>query len=227
MRILFIDDDVVSSNALSEMLEEQNIQVDQAESGESGIELADIYDYQAIVLDLGLPDMTGSDVLSELRKNGAQTPVIVLSGQTEIEARLTCLNLGADDYLTKPVHFKELVARLEALVRRANGHCKNVLEFGELTLDLHARQACVHGRPLDLTNKEYQMLELLCLRSGRVVSKKTFLDHLYGGIDEPEMKIIDVFICKLRKKISRETQDAALIETVWGRGYRVNAEAVA
>ena len=227
MRILFIDDDTVFANALSEMLEEQNIQVDQATCGKSGHELADIYDYEAILLDLGLPDMTGSDVLNELCKNGDETPVIVLSGQTEIETRLTCLNLGADDYLTKPVHSKELVARLEALVRRANGHCKNVLEFGELMLDLHARQACVHGRQLDLTNKEYQMLELLCLRSGRFVSKETFLDHLYGGIDEPEMKIIDVFICKLRKKISREIQDAALIETVWGRGYRVNAEAVA
>ena len=227
MRILFIDDDTVFANALSEMLEEQNIQVDQATCGKSGHELADIYDYEAILLDLGLPDMTGSDVLNELCKNGDETPVIVLSGQTEIETRLTCLNLGADDYLTKPVHSKELVARLEALVRRANGHCKNVLEFGELMLDLHARQACVHGRQLDLTNKEYQMLELLCLRSGRVVSKETFLDHLYGGIDEPEMKIIDVFICKLRKKISREIQDAALIETVWGRGYQVNAEAVA
>ena len=215
------------ANALSEMLEEQNIRVDQATCGKSGHELADIYDYEAILLDLGLPNMTGSDVLNELCKNGDETPVIVLSGQTEIETRLTCLNLGADDYLTKPVHSKELVARLEALVRRANGHCKNVLEFGELMLDLHARQACVHGRQLDLTNKEYQMLELLCLRSGRVVSKETFLDHLYGGIDEPEMKIIDVFICKLRKKISREIQDAALNETVWGRGYRVNAEAVA
>jgi len=171
--------------------------------------------------------VTGSDVLNELRKNGDETPFIILSGQTEIEARLTCLNLGADYYLTKPVHSKELVARLEALVRRANGHCKNVLVFGELMLDLHAHQACVHGRQLDLTNKEYQMLELLCLRSARVVSKETFLDHLYGGIDEPEMKIIDVFICKLRKKISREIQDAALIETVWGRGYRLNAEAVA
>ena len=227
MRILFIDGDAVFANALSEMLEEQNIQVDQTTFSKSGHELADIYDYEAILLDLGLPDTTSSDVLNELRKNGDETPVIVLSSQTEIETRLTCLNLGADDYLTKPVHSKELVARLEALVRRANGHCKNVLEFGELMLDLHARQACVHGRQLDLTNKEYQMLELLCLRSGRVVSKETFLDHLYGGIDKPEMKIIDVFICNLRKKISREIQDAALIETVWGRGYRVNAEAVA
>ena len=148
-----------------------------------------------------------------------------MSGQTEIETQLTCLNLGYDDYLTKPVHSKELVARLQALVRRANGHCKTVLEFGERMLDLRARQACVHGRQLDLTNKKYQMLELLCLRSGRVVSKTTFLDHLYGGIDEPEMKIIDVSICNLRKKISREIQDAALIETVWGRVYRVNAKA--
>ena len=161
--------------------------------------------------------MTDSDVLNELSNNGDKTPVITLSGQTEFPARLTCLILGADDYLTKPLHSKELAARLEALVRRANGQRKNVLEFGDLTLDLHAYQACVLGRPLDLTNKEYQMLELLRVRSGRVVSKETFLDHVYGGIDEPEMKIIEVFIGKLRKKIDREIQDAVLIKTVfWG-----------
>ena len=112
-------------------------------------------------------------------------------------------------------------------MRRANGQRKNVLEFGDLTLDLHARQACVHGRPLDLANKEYQMRELLCLRSGRIVSKETFLDHLYSGIDEREMKIFDVFICKFRKKIGREMQDADLIEAVWGPGYQVHVEAVA
>ena len=188
---------------------------------------ANVYDYQAIVLNLGLPDMTGSDVSNELRKNGDETPVIILSGQTEIEARLTYLNLGANYFLTKPLHSKELVARLEALVCRPNDQRKNVLEFGDLTLNLHARQACVHGRPLDLTNEEYKMLELFCLRSGRVLSKETFLDHLYGGIDEVRLKIIDVFICKLREKIGRILQDAPLIETVWGRGYQVNVEAVA
>ena len=139
MHILFIDDDAVFANALSEMLEEQNIQVEQAECGVSGHELADIFDYQAIILNLGPPDMTGSDVLKELRENGDETPVIILSGQTEFEARLTCLSLGADDYLTKPLHSRELIARLEALVRRANCQHKNVLEFGVLTLDLHAR----------------------------------------------------------------------------------------
>ena len=150
-----------------------------------------------------------------------------MSGQTEIEAGLTCPNLGANDYLTKPAHSKELVAQLEALVRHANGHCKNVLDFGDLSLDLLARQACVHGRLLDLINKEYQMPELLCLHSGRVVSKEIFLDHLYGGTNELETKIIDVFICKIRKKIDRETHDTVLNETVWGLGCRVVAEAIA
>ena len=147
MRILFIDDDVVFSNALSEMLEEQNIQVDQAESGESGIELADIYDYQAIVLDLGLPDMTGSDVLSELRKNGDETPVIVLSGQTEIEARLTCLNLGADDYLTKPVHSKELVARLRRW-------CAGPMVTAKMCWNLvNSRWICMRVRPAFMADR--------------------------------------------------------------------------
>jgi two-component system cell cycle response regulator CtrA len=153
-------------------------------------------------------------------------PVLILSGDAEVESRLSCLHKGADDYLLKPFHMQELTARLQALVRRANGHSQNILQFGDLTLNLSARDVRVGDTRVDLTAKEYQMFELLCLRKGNVVSKESFLDHLYGGMDEPEMKIIDVFICKLRKKIEKAGAASPLIQTVWGRGYRVNTDAM-
>lgn len=175
-----------------------------------------------MILDLGLPDMRGDEVLMNLRSKNADLPVLILSGESDVEARLAGLNAGADDYLTKPFNMAELVARLQALVRRANGHAHNVLQFGDVSLDLTAGDVRVGRKRVDLTAKEYQMLELMCLRRGGVVAKESFLDHLYGGMDEPEMKIIDVFICKMRKKIEAAGAKHPLIETVWGRGYRVD-----
>lgn len=210
MRILLVDDDVLLAQSLSETLENEGMHIDEADRGEDALELADLYEYQVMILDLGLPDMRGDEVLLNLRHKNPNLPVLILSGETEIEARLTCLQNGADDYLVKPFNTKELVARLHALVRRANGHGSNVLQFGDIRFDM--------------TAKEYAMMELLCLRKGSVVSKESFLDHLYGGIDEPEMKIIDVFICKLRKKFEEAGVDFNPIETVWGRGYRIKTE---
>ena len=177
-----------------------------------------------MILDLGLPDMRGDEVLANLRQKNTNIPVLILSGDAEVESRLSCLKSGADDYLIKPFNMRELSARLQALVRRTNGHSQNILQFGDLTLDLSARDVVVGDTRVELTSKEYQMFELLCLRKGNVVSKESFLDHLYGGMDEPEMKIIDVFICKLRKKIEKAGAPAPLIQTVWGRGYRVNTD---
>ena len=181
-------------------MEDQGFHVDEADRGEDALELTDIYEYQVMILDLGLPDMSGDEVLDNLRDKNEHLPVLILSGEADVEARLSCLRAGTDDYLTKPFNIDELVARLHALVRRANGHANNRLQFGDITLDLTARDVRVGNTRVELTSKEYQMLELLCLRKGSVVSKESFLDHLYGGMDEPEMKIIDVFICKLRKK---------------------------
>ena len=177
-----------------------------------------------MILDLGLPDMRGDEVLANLRQKNTNMPVLILSGDAEVESRLSCLKSGADDYLIKPFNMQELSARLQALVRRTNGHSQNILQFGDLTLDLSARDVVVGDTRVELTSKEYQMFELLCLRKGNVVSKESFLDYLYGGMDEPEMKIIDVFICKLRKKIEKAGAPAPLIQTVWGRGYRVNTD---
>ena len=222
MRILLIDDDVVLAQTICDALEEEGFHVDEADRGEDGLELAELYEYQVMVLDLGLPDMRGDEVLQNLRQKNANLPVLILSGETEVEKRLTCLEAGADDYLVKPFNLKELVARLHALARRANGHAENRLTFGDVTLALTARDVRVGSTRVDLTAKEYQMFELLCLRKSNVVSKESFLDHLYGGMDEPEMKIIDVFICKLRKKIEAAGAKEDVIQTVWGRGYRVD-----
>ena len=222
MRIMLVEDDMLLAQSLTDRLEDQGFHVDEANRGEDALELTDIYEYQVMILDLGLSDMSGDEVLDNLRAKNEHLPVLILSGEADVEARLSCLRAGADDYLTKPFNMDELVARLHALVRRANGPANNRLQFDDITLDLTARDVRVGNRRVELTSKEYQMLELLCLRKGSVVSKESFLDHLYGGMDEPEMKIIDVFICKLRKKIENAGASHPFIETVWGRGYRVD-----
>ena len=222
MRILLVEDDMLLAKSLTDGLEEHGFHVDEADRGEDSLELSDLYEYQVMVLDLGLPDMRGDEILDNLRAKNERLPVLVLSGEADVEARLLCLRSGADDYLTKPFNMDELVARLHALVRGANGHANNRLQFGDVSLDLTARDVRVGNTRVDLTSKEYQMLELLCLRKGSVVSKESFLDHLYGGMDEPEMKIIDVFVFKLRKKIETAGAQHPFIETVWGRGYRVD-----
>jgi two-component system cell cycle response regulator CtrA len=226
MRVLLIEDDVWIAQSITEALEAEGFHVDETDRGEDGLELSDLYEYQVMILDLGLPDMRGDEVLQNLRQKNTSMPELILSGDAEVESRLSCLHKGADDYLLKPFHMQELTARLQALVRRANGHSQNILQFGDLTLNLSARDVRVGDTRVDLTAKEYQMFELLCLRKGNVVSKESFLDHLYGGMDEPEMKIIDVFICKLRKKIEKAGAASPLIQTVWGRGYRVNTDAM-
>ncbi len=224
MRILLIEDDVILSQELCKLMEGYNIHIDKADCGDAGLELADLYEYQAITLDLGLPDMNGSEVLSRLRKAGNCLPILILSGDSSLNARLSCLQNGADDFLIKPFASQELVTRLQALVRRTNGHAVNVLTFGDVALDIEARDLRVGKQRVKLTAKEYEMLELLFLKRGGIVSKESFLDHLYGGLDEPEAKIIDVFICKLRKKLDAAGSHLPVIETVWGRGYRVNTE---
>ena len=222
MRIMLVEDDMLLAQSLTDRLEDQGFHVDEADRGEDALELTDIYEYQVMILDLGLPDMSGDEVLDNLRAKNEHLPVLILSGEADVEARLSCLRAGADDYLTEPNNMDELVGRLHALVRRANGHANNRLQFGDITLDLTARDVRVGNTRVELTSKEYQMLELLCLRKGSVVSKESFLDHLYGGMDEPEMEIIEVFICKLRKKIENAGAPHPFIETVWGRGYRVD-----
>jgi two-component system cell cycle response regulator CtrA len=200
--------------------------VDIAETGEESLELARLYDYDIVVLDLMLPDMEGYEVVRRLRAARIETPVLILSGLNRPQAKVRGFGMGADDYITKPFDQTELVARIQAIVRRAKGFSQPTLSIGPLTLNLGSREVMIDGRNVHLTGKEYAVLELLTLRKGIVLTKEAFLNHLYGGMDEPEVKIIDVFICKLRKKLAHAGA-ADLIGTVWGRGYVLRDPATA
>ena len=189
------------------------------DSGEEGIELAKLYDYDLILLDLSLPDIDGYEVLRKLRLSRIETPTLILTGRDGMSNKIKGFGAGADDYLTKPFHRDELVARIHAIVRRSKGHAQSVIRTGVIAVNLDAKTVEANGHPVHLTGKEYQMLELLSLRKGSTLTKEMFLSHLYGGMDEPGGKIIDVFICKLRKKLALATEGANYIETVWGRGY--------
>jgi two-component system cell cycle response regulator CtrA len=219
MRILLVEDDPTTSKSIEMMLQNANLNVYATDLGEEGIDLAKLYDYDLILLDLNLPDMNGHDVLRQLRLAKVETPILILSGADDTENKLKGFGFGADDYMTKPFHRQELIARIHAIVRRSKGHAQSVIATGKFAVNLDAKTVEVDGRPVHLTGKEYQMLELLSLRKGTTLTKEMFLNHLYGGMDEPELKIIDVFICKLRKKLSEATGGENYIETVWGRGY--------
>ncbi len=230
MRVLMIEDDPGTAKSIELMLTHANLNVYGTDMGEEGIDLARLYDYDLILLDLDLPDMTGHEVLRQLRLSRIETPILILSGSDDTENKIKGFGFGADDYLTKPFHREELVARIHAIIRRSKGHAQSVIHTGKICVNLDAKTVEVEGEPVHLTGKEYQMLELLSLRKGTTLTKEMFLNHLYGGMDEPELKIIDVFICKLRKKLSLATEGENYIETVWGRGYVLrdpNAQTVA
>ena len=219
MRILLVEDDPTTSRSIELMLTHANLNVFCTDLGEDGVDLAKLYDYDLILLDLNLPDMSGHDVLRQIRQARVETPILILSGSDDTENKLKGFGFGADDYLTKPFHREELVARILAIIRRSKGHSQSVIRTGPVAVNLDAKTVEVEGKTVHLTGKEYQMLELLSLRKGTTLTKEMFLNHLYGGMDEPELKIIDVFICKLRKKLAEATGGANYIETVWGRGY--------
>jgi len=219
MRVLLVEDDPTTQQSIKLMLESASMVVDATDLGEDGLEIGKLYDYDIIVLDLMLPDMDGMDVLRRLRDARVETPVLILSGLTKSENKIKGLGSGADDYLTKPFVKEELIARIQAIIRRSQGHAQSLIETGRMTVNLDARTVEVDKIPVHLTGKEYCIIELLSLRKGSTLTKEMFLNHLYGGMDEPELKIIDVFICKLRRKLSDATGGENYIETIWGRGY--------
>jgi two-component system cell cycle response regulator CtrA len=219
MRILLVEDDPTTSRSIELMLTHANLNVYCTDLGEEGIDLAKLYDYDLILLDLNLPDMNGHEVLRQLRLSRVETPILILSGADDTDSKIKGFGFGADDYMTKPFHREELVARIHAIIRRSKGHAQSMIRVGKIDVNLDAKTVTVGENAVHLTGKEYQMLELLSLRKGTTLTKEMFLNHLYGGMDEPELKIIDVFICKLRKKLAEATGGDNYIETVWGRGY--------
>jgi two-component system cell cycle response regulator CtrA len=219
MRVLLVEDDKATASTIELMLKAGGYVCDVTDLGEDGLEIGKIYDYDIIILDLVLPDIDGYEVLRRLRAARIDTPTLILSGLNEPDSKIKGLGVGADDYLTKPFDRGELMARLQAIVRRSKGHSQSLIRTGRLTVNLETRTAAVDDQPVHLTGKEYGILELLALRKGTTLTKEMFLNHLYNGRDEPELKIIDVFVCKLRKKLAKATGGESYIETVWGRGY--------
>jgi two-component system, cell cycle response regulator CtrA len=219
MRVLLIEDDGATAQSIVMMLKSESFDVFTIGLGEEAVDLGKRYDYDIILLDLDLPDIPGFEVLRRLRLSKVSTPTLILSGFAGVQDKVNGFCLGADDYMTKPFHKDELVARIHAVVRRSKGYAQSTVQTGGLVVNLDSKTVEVNGASVHLTCKEYQMLEFLCLRKGTSVTKEMFLINLYGGIDEPEIKIIDVFICKLRKKLSRASLGKNYIKTEWGRGY--------
>ncbi len=222
MRILLIEDDGAMARGVKLMLTRAGFDVDVAGLGEDGVTLGLEGRYQIAILDLQLPDMSGLDVLKTLRAAKVDMPVLILSGGASLDAKVNALKAGADDYLTKPFHEDELIARIHAVLRRSETHADCVVTTGKLTVNLAAKTAEACGTAIGLTTKEYELLEFLSLRKGITLTKCAILARLYGGRDEPEQKIIDVFICKLRKKLAAANNGEHYIKTVWGRGYELH-----
>jgi two-component system, cell cycle response regulator CtrA len=219
MRILLIEDDPVVAQSIELMLSTGPFEVETTSFGEEAVNIGKLDRHDLILLDLNLPDMSGYDVLRVLRVAKVQTPILILSGLATIENKVKGLGFGADDYLTKPFHKDELVARIHAVVRRSARDAEPVLQCGDLIIKQQLKRAEVARTPVPLTTREFQLLELLALRQGSTITKEMILNRMYGGMDEPELKIIDVYICKLRKKLAAASGGRDYIETVWGRGY--------
>jgi two-component system cell cycle response regulator CtrA len=218
MRVLLIEDERTTARSVELLLKTDGFNVETTGLGEDGAELARGYDYDAVLLDLSLPDISGMEVLRILRRGKISTPIIILSGASEVTAKVAALAAGADDFVVKPFHKDELTARLRAVIRRSVGHADSIITVGDISLNLDAKIVHVAGQRVHLTGREYQTLELLVLRRGKILKKDVFLTNLYGGMDEPGGKIIDVFICKLRQKLAAASTRPH-IETVWGGGY--------
>ncbi len=219
MRVLLVEDDTFTARSIELILKSEGFVVDATDLGEDGLETGKVHDYDIIILDLMLPDIDGYEVLRRLRAARVKTPILILSGLLEPDQKVKGLDSGADDYLTKPFDMGELIARIHALVRRSKGHSESLIRTGDLMVNINTRTVEIDDQPLHLTGKEYGILVLLSLHKGTIVTKEMILNHLYGGMEEPDPKIIDVFICKLRKKIKAATGGDDFIETLGGRGY--------
>lgn len=227
MRILVAESDAATAQSIELMLKSESFNVYTTDDGAEAVDLGKLYDYDLILLG-DTPSLTGCDILKALRLAKIKSPIIVQSWDKSIDRTVQALAFGADDYMTKPFHKDELVARIHAIVRRSKGHPVSIITTGNLSVNISTKTVAVSGKQIRFSAKEYAILELLSLRKGMTISKEMFLNHLYSGMDEPEIKIIDVFICKIRKKFMDATDGAeSFIETVWGRGYVLRDEAVA
>jgi two-component system OmpR family response regulator len=218
MRILLVEDDPDIARQLKQALADAGYAVDYAPDGEEAQFLGETEPYDAVVLDLGLPKVDGVSVLERWRREGMASPVLILTARSAWSEKVAGFDAGADDYLTKPFHTEELLARLRALLRRATGHAQPILACGGLRLDPRAARASVNGEPVRLTSLEYRLLHYVIMHQGRVISRTELVEHLYDQDFDRDSNTIEVFVGRLRKKIGPDR-----IETVRGLGYRLTA----
>ena len=219
MRLLIVEDEVLLAAQVDKFLRENDFVVDMATDGEEGLYYAREYDYDAAVIDLGLPKLTGIELIRTLRREGNTVPVLILTARSDWRDKVGGLEAGADDYLTKPFHMEELLARLKVLIRRAAGFASSVIEHGPLRLDTSSKEVRVDGMLVDLTAFEYRLLEFLALNPSRVVSKAELTEHLYEQDFDRDSNVIEVFIGRLRRKLD-PAGSLKPIRTVRGQGYR-------
>lgn len=219
MRILVIEDEEQLRLQLSEQLKKSGYAVDLAENGEEGLYIGREYPIDVAVIDLGLPNISGIDVIKSLRKEGRKFPILILTARDRWQDKVEGLEAGGDDYLVKPFHIEELMARISALLRRAAGWTKSTQDFGVLTLDMGSQEVTVSNTQIELTAYEYRVLEYLILNAGKVISKSELTEHIYDQDFDRDSNVIEVFVGRLRKKIDPENQHG-IIETLRGRGYR-------
>ncbi|MDX1334750.1 MAG: response regulator transcription factor [Gammaproteobacteria bacterium] len=224
MRLLIIEDEVALRDQVRDQLLSQGYEVDASGEGNEGLFMATEYPVDLAIVDLGLPGISGLEVISGIREQGHSYPILILTARGKWEEKVTGLEAGADDYLVKPFHMEELMARIRALLRRAVGSSSNELNYGPISLDTSAQKATLNNTSLDLTAYEYRLLEYLARRSGQAISKSELADYLYPHDDDRESNVIEVLIGRLRKKLDPD-QSLLPIETLRGRGYRFTLEA--
>ena len=223
MRLLLVEDDAALRLPLARQLEAEGYRVDQAKDGEEGLFLAQEYPFDLAIVDLGLPKLNGLTIVQRLRAAGSTMPLLILTARSSWQDKVTGLEAGADDYLTKPFEYPELAARVKALLRRSLKAASDVLAFGPLAIDFAAQSARLHGEPMDLTAYEYRVLEYLVRERPRVVSKQALSDYLYPHDQDRDSNVLEVLVGRLRRKLDPEGR-LAPIETLRGRGYRFTLE---
>lgn len=223
MRLLIVEDEVVLREQLQSQLRKAGYAVDVAADGAEGLHLGNNYPFDLAVVDLGLPKLSGIELIRALRKNSRAFPILILTARSRWQDKVEGLESGADDYLVKPFHTEELLARVRALLRRAAGVTQPVIHCGPIELDTGAQSVCVNSQLLELTAYEYRVLEYLILHAGQVVSKTDLTEHIYDQDFDRDSNVIEVFIGRLRRKLDPE-QRYSPIETLRGRGYRFTLE---
>jgi two-component system response regulator PhoP len=221
MRLLLVEDELQLREQLQRELQAEGFAVDAAADGREGLFLAREYNYDLAIIDLGLPEIDGMTVVQSIRSEGKTWPILILTARGSWQDKVEGLDAGADDYLVKPFHVPELMARLNALLRRSAGVASPQIVRDELVLDLRAKSVSLAGEPVELTAYEYKVLEYLLTNPGKVVSKAELTEHIYDQDFDRDSNVIEVFIGRLRKKI--DTGPNKLIETLRGQGYRISA----